>query len=159
VQLLIARDPRSATGYLLRLPLDGGIVFRTPGTWPRGNALRCRPVPLSEWPDDPEIVERADLRSCVKRGASIDLVLDRERQNRSRLVLGATGDVTLWQSPNTSGRARSAARPPAARGARPAPPEAEVRSWARAIGLAVPDRGRLRPEVWDAWYAAHGTEP
>ena len=25
---------------------------------------------------------------------------------------------------------------------------AEVRAWARAAGIDVPDRGRLRPEVW-----------
>lgn len=33
----------------------------------------------------------------------------------------------------------------------PGAPEAstaEVRAWARAAGIGVPDRGRLRPEVW-----------
>jgi hypothetical protein len=40
----------------------------------------------------------------------------------------------------------------------PDPSTAEVRAWARANGLDVPDRGRLRPEVWKAWMAAqsHG---
>jgi ERCC4 domain/Lsr2 len=38
--------------------------------------------------------------------------------------------------------------------AAPEPSTAEVRAWARAQGLSVPDRGRLRPEVWDAWRAA-----
>lgn len=33
----------------------------------------------------------------------------------------------------------------------PDPPTATVRAWARKNGLAVPDRGRLRPEVWAAW--------
>jgi hypothetical protein len=28
---------------------------------------------------------------------------------------------------------------------------AEVRRWARSAGLPVPDRGRLRPEIWQAW--------
>jgi hypothetical protein len=37
----------------------------------------------------------------------------------------------------------------------PEPSTAEVRAWARATGLAVPDRGKLRPEVWDAWRTAH----
>lgn len=38
--------------------------------------------------------------------------------------------------------------------ARPAttPSTAEVRAWARSTGLPVPDRGRLRPEIWTAWY-------
>ena len=31
---------------------------------------------------------------------------------------------------------------------------AEVRTWARRTGLEVPDRGRLRPGIWDAWRAA-----
>ncbi len=42
--------------------------------------------------------------------------------------------------------------------AAPGPPEpstAEVRAWARAIGLAVSGRGKLRREVWAAWRAAH----
>ena len=37
----------------------------------------------------------------------------------------------------------------------PKPSTAEVRAWARATGLAVPGSGKLRPEVWDAWRAAH----
>ncbi len=37
----------------------------------------------------------------------------------------------------------------------PAPSTAQVRAWSRATCLAVPDRGRLRPEIWDAWRAAH----
>lgn len=28
---------------------------------------------------------------------------------------------------------------------------AQVRSWARSSGYDVPDRGRLRPEIWAAW--------
>ena len=37
----------------------------------------------------------------------------------------------------------------------PAPSTSEVRAWARDSGLAVPDRGRLRPEIWQAWRKAH----
>jgi hypothetical protein len=39
--------------------------------------------------------------------------------------------------------------------AAPQPSTAEVRAWARRTGLAVPDRGRLRPEIWTAWHSAH----
>jgi hypothetical protein len=46
-----------------------------------------------------------------------------------------------------------------AAGAPPAPTTAEVRAWARALDLAVPDRGRLRPDIWQAWYQAHQTRP
>ena len=35
------------------------------------------------------------------------------------------------------------------------PSTAEVRAWAREHGITVPDRGRLRPEVFEAWHAVH----
>ncbi|MDR7288625.1 ERCC4-type nuclease [Mycolicibacterium senegalense] len=35
------------------------------------------------------------------------------------------------------------------------PSTADVRSWARDVGLEVPTRGRLRPEIWQAWQDAH----
>ena len=35
------------------------------------------------------------------------------------------------------------------------PSTAEVRSWARGKGVAAPDKGRLRPEMWQAWREAH----
>jgi hypothetical protein len=37
----------------------------------------------------------------------------------------------------------------------PEPTTAEVRAWAHNIGIDVPDRGRLRPEIWHAWRDAH----
>jgi hypothetical protein len=39
--------------------------------------------------------------------------------------------------------------------AAPPPSTAEVRRWARENGIVVPDKGRLRPEVHEAWRAAH----
>lgn len=42
--------------------------------------------------------------------------------------------------------------------AAPGPATAEVRAWARGQGIAVPERGRLRPDIWDAWRAAHPTK-
>ncbi|MBP5940143.1 hypothetical protein F3K43_32320 [Streptomyces sp. LBUM 1476] len=36
-------------------------------------------------------------------------------------------------------------------------PPGEVRSWARRNGHPVPDRGRLRADIWAAWHAAHQT--
>ena len=36
-----------------------------------------------------------------------------------------------------------------------APSTAEIRAWARAGGMTVPDRGRLRPEIHQAWRDAH----
>jgi hypothetical protein len=121
VELLIAinPDPESRLPYLMRLPLAGGMVFRTSGTWPRTTALYCYPVSPDEWPAEPEIVERVGLRSCVRRGAAIDLVLDRGRENRSQLVFTkARGrDAVFWQSPRTRKQARPNVRTPTARAA------------------------------------------
>ncbi len=41
----------------------------------------------------------------------------------------------------------------------PDPSTAEVRAWARAHGIDVPDRGRLRPEIWQTWQQAHQPRP
>jgi hypothetical protein len=121
VELLIAvnPDPDSSLKYLMRLPLAGGMVFRTSGTWPRTTALYCHPVAVGDWPAEPEIVERVPLRSCARRGAAIDLVLDRGRENRSQIVFTkARGrDVVFWQSPRTRKQARPNVRTPTARAA------------------------------------------
>lgn len=119
-ELLIARNPAegSRLGYLLRLPQAGGdLLFRTSDTWPRVKALYCHPVSLDEWPTDPEIVERLPMRSCQRRGASIDVILHRGRENRSQLVFTtARGrDVVFWQSPRTRKQARPNVRTPTAR--------------------------------------------
>ena len=110
-------DWQSRCGYLLRLPIGGGLVFRTAGTWPRTKALFRSPVPLDAWPEYGEVVERVPLRSCVRRGAAIEIVADRARENRSHLVFTtARGrEMVFWQSPRTrqAGPARtSASRPP-----------------------------------------------
>jgi hypothetical protein len=112
-------DPESRLAYLLRLPINGGMVFRTSGTWPRTKALYCYPVASEEWPDTPDIIERAPIRSCVRRGAAIDLVLDRARENRSQLEFTtARGrDAVFWQSPRTRKQARPNVTAPSARAA------------------------------------------
>lgn len=121
MELLIARNPApdSKLGFLLRLPIDDGLVFRTSGTWPRTSALYCHPVPADEWPQEPDVVESCRLRSCVRRGAAIDLVLDRARENRSQIVYTkARGrDVVFWQSPRTRKQARPSVSTPSARAA------------------------------------------
>jgi len=121
VELLIAAnpDPDSRLPYLLRLPLGDGMVFRTSGTWPRTKALYCHPMSAEDWPVHADIVERVALRSCRRRGAAIDLVLDRARENRSQLVFTtARGrDVVFWQSQRTRKQARPNVHTPTARAA------------------------------------------
>ena len=119
-ELLIAVNPDqdSRLPYLLRIPQPGGdLLFRTSGTWPRVKALYCYPVSLDEWPDAAVIVERVPLRSCRRRGAAIDVIADRARDNRSQLVFTqARGrDAVFWQSARTRKQARPNVRTPTAR--------------------------------------------
>ncbi len=117
-ELLIAVNPPqqdSRLPYLLRLPQPGGdLLFRTSGTWPRVKALYCHPMSIDEWPADAEIVERLPLQSCQRRGAAIDVILTRGRENRSQIVFTtARGRETVfWQSPRTRKQARPNVRTP-----------------------------------------------
>ncbi|HEY3262387.1 MAG TPA: ERCC4 domain-containing protein [Pseudonocardiaceae bacterium] len=121
MDLLVAVNPDadSRLPYLLWVPLGTGLVFRTSGTWPRTKALYCHPVPLTEWPAEPELVETVPLRSCRRRGAAVDIVAARGRENRSQLVFTtARGrEVVFWQTPRTRKQARPGVRTPTARAA------------------------------------------
>ena len=57
------------------------------------------------------------MRSCLRRGAAIDLVLDRGRENRSQIVVtNARGrQMIFWQTARTSKQARPAVTLPGAR--------------------------------------------
>jgi ERCC4 domain len=116
-ELVIATnpDPDSRLPYVIGVPYGAGLVFRAGDTWPRTKAVYC--YPLDEWPADAEIIERVPVRSCVRRGAAIDLVLERSRENRSQLVFTtARGrDAVFWQSARTRKQARPGVRTPAAR--------------------------------------------
>ena len=116
---VIARNPDadSALPYLLRIPLGpNGIVLKARETWPRTSKVFCH---RAQWPEEPEIIERVATRSCVRRGAAIDLVLDRGREARSQLVLTyARGrEAIFWQTARTAKQARPAVRTPTARAA------------------------------------------
>ena len=119
VELIVARNPDvgSSLPYLLWVPLGDGLVFRTKGTWPRTAALYCHPVEREEWPAEPEIVERVRLRACSRRGAAIDVICDRGREQRSQIVFTrARGrEMVFWQSPRTRKQARPQVRLPSAR--------------------------------------------
>ncbi|ALE76945.1 hypothetical protein FRP1_29840 (plasmid) [Pseudonocardia sp. EC080625-04] len=120
MELVIARnpDPDSTLPYLLHVPLGpDGLVFRTKDTWPRTSALYCHPVEPSEWPDQPDVIERVRLTSCTRRGAAIDVVADRGREQRSQIVFtrGRGRQMVFWQSPRTRKQARPDVRTPTAR--------------------------------------------
>jgi hypothetical protein len=115
---VVARNPDedSALPYLVRLPLGSdGVVLKVRDTWPRTAKVYCHPS--SDWTDGLEVVERVPVRSCVRRGAAIDLVLDRGRENRSQFVFtNARGrEVIFWQSARTNRQARPAVTTPTRR--------------------------------------------
>ncbi len=116
---VIARNPDgdSTLPYLLRIPLgEAGIILKSRETWPRTAKVYCHRV--EEWPDDLEIVERVPVRSCIRRGAAIDLVLDRGRENRSQLVITRVRggrQAIFWQTARTAKQARPSVSIPKAR--------------------------------------------
>jgi hypothetical protein len=118
-ELVIATNPDadSRLPYVIGVPYGTGLVFRAGDTWPRTKAVYC--YPLAEWPAGAEVIERVPVRSVVRRGAAIDLVLDRSRENRSQLVFTtARGrDAVFWQGPRTRKQARPGIRVPSARAA------------------------------------------
>jgi hypothetical protein len=116
---LVARNPDgdSKLPFLLRIPLgEQGVILKARDTWPRTAKVYCHRV--EDWPADAEVIERVPTRSCVRRGASIDLVLDRARENRSQLVITTIRggrQAIFWQTARTVKQARPAVRVPGAR--------------------------------------------
>ncbi len=139
---MIARnpDPDSTLPYLLRLPLGDGVILKSRETWPRTNKVYCHRV--EEWPAEAEVVERVPTRSCVRRGAAIDLVLERGRERRSQFVMTRVRggrQVIFWQTARTTKQARPAVRTPTARAAGVADLEIVVDSRER-YAYSFPDR-------------------
>lgn len=111
-------DPDSSLSYLLRLPIEGGpLELKARERWPATARVYCHP--LEAWPPHAELLEQVPVRSCRRRGAAVDLVLDRPRENRSQLVFteprpGRAGGRPLifWQTARTARRARPGQRVP-----------------------------------------------
>jgi hypothetical protein len=83
---VVARNAEAADSrlpYLLWLPLDPGLVLKASDTWPRANRIYCHAFEQG-WPDDAQIVEETRVSSISRRGAVIDLVLDRPRLAKRR---------------------------------------------------------------------------
>jgi hypothetical protein len=120
VEFVIARNPdgSSSLPFLIRLPLGpNGVALKVRETWPRTSKVYCHRA--DDWPDDLEVIERIPVRSCVRRGAAVDLVLDRAREHRSQFVFTrARGrEMIFWQSARTAKQARPAVSLPTARAA------------------------------------------
>lgn len=96
--------------------LGGDVLLKARERWPRTNKLYCHRA--DGWPSEPDVVERVLVRSCTKRGAAIDLVLDRQRENRSQFVLTRIRggrEAIFWQTARTAKQARPMVSVPTAR--------------------------------------------
>jgi hypothetical protein len=112
---VVARNPEpdSSLPYLLRLPIDGGLVLKAGDSWPRLSRVYCHPYEAA-WEAGLEIVEEAPVLLCRRRGAAIDLVLDRPRLARSQFVFTeARGRRAIfWQTQKAARAATPGARIP-----------------------------------------------
>jgi hypothetical protein len=119
VHFVVARnpDPGSRLPYLVRLPIDGGLILKVRDTWPRTSRVFCARVE-GGWPDDAEVIEEIPVITCRRRGVAIDLVLDRPRENRSQFVfttLPSGREGIFWQTRKVVTTARPGARIPSRR--------------------------------------------
>ncbi len=119
MNFVVARnpDPDSRLPYLLRLPIDGGLILKVRDTWPRTSRVFCARVD-DGWPPEAEIIEEIPATLCRRRGVAIDLVLDRPRENRSQFVfttLPSGREGIFWQTRKVVTTARPGARIPGRR--------------------------------------------
>jgi hypothetical protein len=114
----VARNPQadSKLPYLVHLPLDGGLVLKARETWPSSARVYCHRFEES-WPADAEVIEREPVRLCRRRGAAVDLVLERGSRARSQFVFTQVRgrDAIFWQTQRTAKSANPGARVPRAR--------------------------------------------
>jgi hypothetical protein len=112
---VIARnpDPDSKLPYLVLLPIEGGLVLKARDTWPRSSRVYCYPLD-DPWPEHAEVLERVPVLVCRRRGAAVDLVLDRSRLSRSQFVFTeAKGRPAIfWQTQKIARAANPGGRIP-----------------------------------------------
>lgn len=113
---VIARnaEPGSTLPYLLRLPIDGGIVLKAKDRWPTTARVFCLRTD-DPWPVDAEVLDDLPVRSCTRRGIAVDLVLERARETRSQFVftnLKGGRPAIFWQTPKAAKAARPGQRIP-----------------------------------------------
>ncbi len=112
---VVARNPQadSKLPYLVRLPLEGGLVLKAREPSPATARVYCHRFE-QPWPQDAEIVEQTPVLRCQRRGAAIDLVLDRSRLARSQFVFTQVKgrEAIFWQTQKTARAANPGGRIP-----------------------------------------------
>lgn len=114
----VARNPdhESRLPYLVWLPIDGGLVLKAREPWPRYARVFCA-QDAAAWDERAPVVDEAGVVLCRRRGAAIDLVLDRSKLARSQFVFtNARGKPAIWwQTQATVQSANPGARVPRGR--------------------------------------------
>ena len=102
---VVARNPQddSKLPFLLRLPLEGGLMLKARDRWPTTARVYCHRFE-DTWPENIEIVEQTPALLCRRRGAAIDLLLDRPRLARSQFVFTQVKgrEAIFWQTQKTA---------------------------------------------------------
>ena len=113
-------DPESRLPYLLWLPIEGGVVLKAREAWPRAARVFCAQN-AAPWDETGGLVDDAAVLVCKRRGAAIDLVLDRPQLARSQFVFtNARGRPAIWwQTQTTVQSANPGARVPRGRASGP----------------------------------------
>lgn len=106
-------DPDSSLPYLVRLPIEGGLVLKARAPWPATARVYCHAF-TGAWPDDAEVVAEVEVVTCQRRGPAVDLVLDRGKQARSQFVfIESRGRPAIfWQTQKVARSANPGARVP-----------------------------------------------
>jgi len=112
---IVAKNPETDTSlpYLIHVPLQGGLWLKARETWPRASRVYCHRIEDVD-PASLEILERAAVLHCERRGPVIDLVLDRAQNRRAQFVFTqARGrPMIFWQTPKAAANARPGLRVP-----------------------------------------------
>jgi ERCC4 domain len=130
---VVVRNPEvdSKLPYLLWLPLEGGLVLKARESWPATARVYCHRFEQA-WPEQAELIERTPVLLCRRRGAAIDLVLDRHRLARSQFVFTQVKgrEAIFWQTQKTARSASPGGRIP------------RRRTLAGAVTIAIDTRER-----------------
>jgi ERCC4 domain len=158
---LVARNPQpdSRLPYLVRLPLEHGLVLKARAPWPATARVYCHRFEEA-WPEDAEIVDEALVVVCRRRGPAVDLVLDRPRQARSQFVFTEVKgrEAIFWQTQKTARAANPGGRVPRRRTlAEPATITVDTRER-YPYRFAHQGAGTVRATVAAGDYAIHAAD-
>ncbi len=128
---VVARNPDadSKLPYLLSLPLEGELVLKARESWPATARVYCHRFE-QPWPEQAELIERTPVLLCRRRGAAIDLLLDRLARSQFVFTQLKGREAIFWQIQKTVRSASPGGRIP------------RRRTLAGAVTIAVDTRER-----------------